>query len=97
MQEGRTRNIIGPQVRKLRKQAGIGQDDLAGRCARLGFDVSRSTISHIETGVRGVSDLEMVILSKALRSTLDALVPSKLPRWMKDQRSPKLAGDQETG
>ena len=29
------------------------------RCARLGFDIGRGTISHIETGLRGVSDLEM--------------------------------------
>ena len=92
MQEGRTRNIIGPQVRKLRLVAGLGQDDLAGRCSRLGFDVSRSTISHIETGVRGVTDLEMVLLAKALRINLDSLVPARLPRWVKDQRSPKLGG-----
>jgi transcriptional regulator with XRE-family HTH domain len=95
MQEGRARNIIGPQVRKLRIAAGVGQDDLAARCSRLGFDVSRSTISHIETGFRGVSDLEMVILAKALRSTLDQLVPSKLPRWAKDRRSPKLNKPEE--
>jgi len=40
------------------------------RCARLGFDIGRGTISHIETGLRGVSDLEMVFLAKALRVKL---------------------------
>jgi transcriptional regulator with XRE-family HTH domain len=85
--------MVGPQVRKLRRSAGLGQDDLAGRCSRLGFHISRSTVSHIETGVRGVSDLEMVILARALRTPIDSLVPARLPRWAKDQRSPKLEPD----
>jgi transcriptional regulator with XRE-family HTH domain len=93
MQEGRSRNMVGPQVRKLRRAAGLGQDDLAGRCSRLGFHISRSTVSHIETGVRGVSDLEMVMLARALRTPIDSLVPARLPRWTKDQRSPKLEPD----
>ena len=93
MQEGRARNIVGPQVAKLRLAAGLGQDALAGRCSRLGFHISRSTVSHIETGFRGVSDLEMVILARALRTSLDSLVPARLPRWAKDQRSPKLSED----
>jgi len=45
-------------------------DDLAARCARQGFDIGRGTISHIETGLRGVSDLEMVLLARALRVKL---------------------------
>ena len=64
--------------------------------ARLGFDIGRSTISHIETGVRGVSDLEMVLLAKALRVKLDELVPGELPPWRKDLRPPTArAGDGE--
>jgi len=57
-------------VRRLRSAAAISQDGLAARCARLGFDIGRGTISHIETGLRGVSDLEMVLLAKALRVKL---------------------------
>ena len=54
------------------------------------------TISHIETGLRGVSDLEMVLLAKALRVDLDELVPGELPAWEKDLRSPTAkAGDGE--
>ena len=46
------------------------ENDPAARCARQGFDIGRGTISHIETGLRGVSDLEMVLLAKALRVKL---------------------------
>jgi len=81
VQGDRARNIVGPQVRRLRSAAAISQDDLAARCTRQGFDIGRGTISHIETGVRGVSDLEMVLLAKALRVELDELVPGELPAW----------------
>jgi transcriptional regulator with XRE-family HTH domain len=92
MQSGKARNIVGPQVRRCRKSAGLSQDELAARCGVRGFDVSRSTISQIETGYRGVSDLEMVILGRALGVALDELVPASLPPWEKDMRPPK-AGD----
>ena len=70
----------------LRSAAGISQDDLAARCALQGFDI----------GLRGVSDLEMVLLAKALRVKLDELVPGKLPAWEKDLRPPTArAGDGE--
>ena len=62
-----------------RLAAAISLDDLAARCVRQGFDIGRGTISHIETGLRGVSDLEMVLLAKALRVKLDELVPGELP------------------
>ena len=62
--------------------------DLAARCTRLGFDIGRGTISHIETGLRGMSDLEMVLLVKALRVKRDELVPGELPAWEKDLRRP---------
>jgi len=72
------------------------ENDPAARCARQGFDIGRGTISHIETGLRGVSDLEMVLLAKALRVTLDELVPGQLPAWRKDLRPPTAkAGDGE--
>ena len=86
--------MVGPQVRRLRMAAGLTQDDLAARCSVAGFDIGRASVSHIETGLRGVSDLEMVLLAKALRVAITDLVPSKLPPWYKDLRPPnKAEGD----
>ena len=51
--------------------------------------------THIEPGLRGVSDLEMVHLSKALRVKLDELVPGELPAWEKDLRPPTARADGE--
>jgi transcriptional regulator with XRE-family HTH domain len=89
VQSGRARNIVGPQVRRCRKAGNLSQSDLAARCGVRGFDVSRASVSQIETGYRGVSDLEMVILAKALGVSLEELVPATLPTWEKDLRPPK--------
>lgn len=88
MAERRKRNIVGEQVRRLRSAADLTQDELAARCALSGFDIGRASVSHIETGLRGVSDLEMVLLAKALRVSVADLVPAKLPGWHKDLRPP---------
>ncbi|MEI6915333.1 MAG: helix-turn-helix transcriptional regulator, partial [Armatimonadota bacterium] len=56
-------------VRKLRQTRNLTQGQLAGACQRLGWDVSRVTVTKIETGVRVVNDGEIVMLAAALKST----------------------------
>lgn len=58
------------------------------RCGVLGFEVGQPAISQIENGMRGVSDLEMILLAKALRVEIGQLVPDELPVWEKDKRPP---------
>lgn len=78
MAERRKRNIVGAQVRRLRGAAKLTQDELAARGSLSGFDIGRASVSHIETGLRGVSDLEMVLLANALRVSMDP--PTASPR-----------------
>ena len=75
-------------MRRLRAAKNLTQEELAARCAVAGFDIGRASVSHIETGLRGVCDLEMVLLAKALRVPITALVPAALPAWRKDMRPP---------
>jgi len=82
------RNTIGANVRIIRERCGMTQSELAVKCNLLGFDVARESISQIERQVRGVSDIEMILLARALRVTLDELVPETLVEWKKDTRSP---------
>ena len=82
------RNVVGAQVRKLRSLKNMTQQDLAVRCNLVGFDIGRETISQIERGVRGISDLEMILLASALKVKLSDLVPKRLPKWRKDLRPP---------
>ncbi len=67
---------------------GFTQSELAAKCNLLGFDVGRESISQIERQVRGVSDIEMILLARALRVELEALVPETIVEWKKDTRSP---------
>ena len=75
-------------MRRLRSAAGLTQEEFAARCFVLGFEISGGGLSYIETGVRGVSDLEMALLARALRVPLGELVPARLPKWRKDLRPP---------
>ena len=85
--------MVGPQVRLLRRQKNLSQKDVAARCTLLGFRIEWDTISKIERQVRGVSDLEMTLIAKALRVCISELVPEKLPRWIKNTALPHVTDD----
>lgn len=82
-------NATGLMVQKHRKAQKLTQEELAARCHLLGFDIGRETVSQIERQVRGLSDLELILLAKALRVEITELVPKTLPSWKKDLRPPK--------
>ncbi len=69
-------NIVGPAVKKLRRARKWTQEDLAGACQLLGWDVVRETILKIEHGQRRVVDAEVLLLARALGCTLEDLLGS---------------------
>jgi transcriptional regulator with XRE-family HTH domain len=69
------KNIVGPQVARLRYQAGLSQTDLAAKCQRAGWDASRGMIAGIEGQVRCVIDSELVVLAQVLGVPLEGLLP----------------------
>ena len=69
------KNLVGPQVARLRYQQGLSQTDLAAKCQRAGWDASRGIIAGIEGQVRCVTDQEFVWLAQVLAVSLDALLP----------------------
>lgn len=73
-----SQNIIGKRVQSLREASGKTQDQLAGACQRLGWDLSRVTLTKIETGVRRVGDGELVVLAAALKCRAGDLL-DKIP------------------
>jgi len=74
------KNIVGPQVRKLRDQKGLTQEMFAARCTVLGLDLSRATLSKIEAQLRCVTDTELVALAEALKVDVTMLLPPKKVR-----------------
>jgi len=73
----KTKNVVGPQVRRLRDKSGLSQGKLAAACQRLGWDISRDTIAKIEGGSRWVGDFEVVYLGKALKVSAASLLEAE--------------------
>jgi transcriptional regulator with XRE-family HTH domain len=69
------KNLVGPQVRKLRYQRGWKQKDLAAKLQILGWDIDRVSVSKIESQLVWVGDFEMFYLSEALRVDVKQLFP----------------------
>lgn len=73
-----TQNLVGPQVRKLRSNAGLSQDGLAAKLQMAGWDLSRAGLSKIEVGLRRVNDAELWMLARALTCGLSDLYPARM-------------------
>lgn len=71
------KNIVGPQIRKLRYQQNLTQEMFAARCSVRGLDLSRGTLSKIEAQLRCVTDAELVVLAEALKAELKDLYPKR--------------------
>lgn len=67
-------NICGTRVAELRKNIGISQRQLADKLQLLGLDVDKNAIQRIEAGKRFVTDIEIVFLCQALKTTVDDLL-----------------------
>lgn len=72
-----TRNLIGPQLKKIRKEAQLSQNDLASKLQLHGYDVDRNTITRIEAGTRFVSDMELKIFIEVLGVRYEDLFEDK--------------------
>lgn len=69
------RNISGPQIRRLRSQQGLTQQEFAEKCQRMGWDISRDTLAKVEGQTRWLADFELAFLADALRVPLGLLLP----------------------
>lgn len=60
-------NITGKNIKKIRKDKKITQEDLCARMQIMGYQISRSDISKLENGKRFISDFEIVGFAEALK------------------------------
>ena len=67
--QSKHKNIIGQRVRLARSMARppVSQEDLSGRLARLGIQVTQTSLSKLENRQRYVMDYEAVAIAKALK------------------------------
>ena len=72
------RNIVGPQLRRIRSERGLSQPKLVEVLQRKGWDISRDTLAKIEDQRRWVSDFEAAFLAEVLKVDLLALFQSSV-------------------
>lgn len=67
---------FGQQMRKLREQQGLTQQQLADRLAGLGYSMSRSTVAKVESSVqeRGVTLADVLAVAAVLNASPTWLV-----------------------
>ena len=63
-------NIAGKNIKQIRKNKKITQEDLCARMQVMGFKLSRSDISKLENGKRFINDIEIVGFSDALKVSI---------------------------
>jgi transcriptional regulator with XRE-family HTH domain len=68
------RNHVGPQVRRLRSVNQWSQADLAAACQLHGWDAGRDIVARIESGLRQITDHELIVLAHVLGTTVAELI-----------------------
>ena len=75
MKARKIRNLIGPQVRRLRCAKSWSQEHLMFVLQELGWNICRQRIARIESCEAWVSDFEMLLVATALEVELPELLP----------------------
>ncbi len=60
-------NIIGDNIKILRKKQNLSQEYLCARMQTMGYKISRSDMSKIENNKKFISDFEVLGFAKALK------------------------------
>ena len=72
--DGTEMNLIGENLRRIRKQKKISQQTLSNRLELLGVYVCRGSVSRIEDFSRTVTDIELYAIAQVLEvDVLDLL------------------------
>lgn len=69
-----TQNLVGNNVRRLRIEHNLSQQELSERLETYAIYVCRGSISRIEGRRRTVTDYELKALASALEVTVDELL-----------------------
>ena len=63
-------NVCGKNIKKIRKEQKVTEDELCARMQVMGYQISRSDISKLENGKKFITDFEIVGFSKALKVSI---------------------------
>ena len=71
--DGEKTNIVGKNVKLLRKKQKMSQQCLSNKLELMGVYVCRGSISRIEDGSRTVTDIELYALAESLNVPMSCL------------------------
>ncbi len=72
-----TNNLTGNKIAQIRKAKKLSQRKLAAKMQLLGFDVDHYFIRRVENGERFVTDIDLVIFSKALEVPISEILSAE--------------------
>ena len=72
-----TNNLSGKRIAQIRKEKKLSQRKLAAKMQLLGFDVDHYFIRRVENGERFVTDIDLVLFSKALEVPLSDILSAE--------------------
>ncbi len=70
-------NLTGKRLAQIRKDKKLSQRKLATKMQLLGFDVDHYFIRRVENGERFVTDIDLVIFSRALEVPIGAILSAE--------------------
>ena len=71
-------NLCGRRIAEIRKSKKLSQRRLAIQMQLLGFDVDHYFIRRVENGERFVTDIDLIIFSRALNVPITQLFPEDI-------------------
>lgn len=74
MARRRIHNIVGSNLRRVRRSKGLRQVDIVARCQLIGWQLTRETLAKIEADLRRVNDAEVAMLARALALDVEDLL-----------------------
>jgi len=81
--KGSRKNIAGREIHRFRLMRNLTQESLAASLQLNGYDLSRVTLAKIESGIRCVTDLELVLIAKVLGCTPNDLLSESFQDCLK--------------
>lgn len=68
-------NLVGPQVKRLRKIRGWSQEILSAKLRLVGWKISKGSLAKLEARVLHARDYHLLILAKIFEVPLSELLP----------------------
>ena len=84
MEQRPKRNAVGAEIRKLRNARSMTQEMLVARCNLAGCNITRGTLGKVEAQIRGISDVELFAISRALKVNMEDLFPRGFAAMLKE-------------